>query len=459
MGSQFLPRIGCEVVVQFLEGDIDRPVIVGALYNGQGEGGIAPTPGGRAAAAEVTLPFERAHDHATSAQGNAAGGGSPVWHGASADTSGHRNGAAQWGVRSKEFGGSGYNQLLFDDTDAQGRVQLKSSYALTELNMGHLIHSADNYRGSFRGSGIELRTLAYGAVRAGAGLLIASYAIHHDTARRDPAGDNAPTIAMLKQAVMMGEKFSAAGIAHLAVAFAAALGAHKANASVLDDETAPLQAMLNAASGMVGNDSLDAAKADAAEKNTTPSNDKLPHVGDAIITIAARAGLGINAGQSLQLANGETVSIMSGRDTQFITGGQMRLHTGQAIGILGGAIKEGDNGIGLQLISSDDANVFQALRDAVTIRGRDEVNVVSANSHIDWAAAKRISLSTAGGANITIEGGNITVQCPGKITVHAGKKSFLGPEKLDYLLPRLPREVCIECLLKALKSGSALSLK
>lgn len=217
--------------------------------------------------------------------------------------------------------------------------------------------------------------------------------------------------------------------------------------------------MLNAASGMVGNDSLDAAKADAAEKNTTPSNDKLPHVGDAIITIAARAGLGINAGQSLQLANGETVSIMSGRDTQFITGGQMRLHTGQAIGILGGAIKEGDNGIGLQLISSDDANVFQALRDAVTIRGRDEVNVVSANSHIDWAAAKSISLSTAGGANITIEGGNITVQCPGKITVHAGKKSFLGPEKLDYLLPRLPREVCIECLLKALKSGSALSLK
>ncbi|WP_225317400.1 type VI secretion system Vgr family protein, partial [Janthinobacterium lividum] len=39
MGSQFLPRIGQEVLVQFLENDIDRPVIVGALYNGQGEGG------------------------------------------------------------------------------------------------------------------------------------------------------------------------------------------------------------------------------------------------------------------------------------------------------------------------------------------------------------------------------------------------------------------------------------
>jgi uncharacterized protein involved in type VI secretion and phage assembly len=62
---------------------------------------------------------------------------------------------------------SGYNQLLFDDTDAQGRVQLRSTHAASELSLGHLIHSADNYRGSLRGQGAELRTDAYGAVRAG----------------------------------------------------------------------------------------------------------------------------------------------------------------------------------------------------------------------------------------------------------------------------------------------------
>jgi type VI secretion system secreted protein VgrG len=36
-----------------------------------------------------------------------------------------------------------------------------------------------------------------------------------------------------------------------------------------------------------------------------------------------------------------------------------------------------------------------------------------------------------GGASVTIEGGNITVECPGKILVQASKKSFSGPEHLS----------------------------
>ena len=454
-GSQFLPRIGQEVIVQFIENDIDRPIVVGALYNGQGEGGVAPTPGGQAQDAGKDAPFAPAHDHAPSAQGNLAGGHSPVWHGASADSAGHCNGAAQWGVRSKEFGGAGYNQLLFDDTDAQGRVQLRTTYAATELNLGHLVHGADNFRGSLRGQGAELRTDAYGAVRAGAGLLVSSYALAHDAGARDPAGDNAAGIALLKQAVKLGESFSQAAVEHRTVGLAAHLGAAQANASVLDDKAAPLQAMLTAVSGMVGAGSVDAARADAAEKQTAPQDGKLPHTTDPVIAIAAKAGLAVTAGQAMQLSNGETVTMMSGQDSQFVTGGQLRVHSGQAIGMLAGAVASGTAGVGMQAIAAKDAIDVQAQADTLAVQARDAVDVVSASAHVDWAAAKSISLSTADGANITIEGGNITVQCPGEITIHAGKKSFLPRERLSYPLPALPRTICVACLKKSLEAAPA----
>ena len=134
------------------------------------------------------------------------------------------------------------------------------------------------------------------------------------------------------------------------------------------------------------------------------------------------------------------------------------MHSGQAIGVLGGAVKAGEGGLGLQLIAAKDAIELQAQADELKVQARDEINVISAHAHIDWAAAKKISLSTAGGANITIEGGNITVQCPGKIKVHAGKKSFTGPARLDRSLPALPRSVCVACLKKSLEAGPAFTM-
>jgi type VI secretion system secreted protein VgrG len=453
MGSQFLPRIGQEVLVKFIEGDIDRPVIVGALYNGRGEGGVMPTPGGVSDRESSSAAFERAHDHMPSGQVNLAGGNSPVWHGASANSAGHRNNSAQWGVRSKEFGGRGYNQLLFDDTDGQGRVQLKTTHAATELNLGHLIHTADNYRGSFRGTGAELGTDAYGAVRAGAGLLISSYKISHSSAVREAAGENAAGNALLKQAMKLAESFSAAAKTHETVGLAGHLGATKAATSAIDDEAAPLKALWTASAGMHSKDSIDEARSDAGSRSVEASADKVPHVSAPMIGIAAKAGLGVVAGQDVQLSNGETVTIASGADTQFTAGGQMRVHSGQAIGVLAGAEKAGEGNVGLQLTAGKGAIDYQAQADEIKVQARDEINVISANAHIDWAAAKSISLSTAGGANITIEGGNITVQCPGKITVHAGMKKFGSQTKLNYPMPLLPRSICVECLLVAVKSG------
>ncbi|MEO8154492.1 MAG: type VI secretion system Vgr family protein [Rhizobacter sp.] len=460
MGHQFIPRIGQEVLLQFIEGDIERPVVVGALYNGRGEAGLPTTPGGAAGESD-TSAFSHSTDHRPSAQGNlmgsGAGGHAPAWHGgapgtASTAAEAQNNAAAMSGIKSKEFGGEGFNQLVFDDTPGQLRVQLASTQHATQLNMGYLIHQADNHRGSFRGQGFELRTDAYGAIRAMQGLLITSYG----TSPSDPAGDNAPGMALLKQALMLADSFSRAAKTHQTTALASSIGTLKANASSLSDQAAPIKALHQAASGMVSQSSHDAALIDVSRKSTQADKGKLPHTTDPIVAITAKAGLAVVAGRDIQLASGEAISWQAGQDLHVAGGRQLRVHTGQSIGILGGAVQagEGAKGTGLTLIAGQGPVQMQAQAGAAQVAAKGLINVQSANAHIDWAAAKKITLTTSGGAQIVISGEGITTQCPGKITVKAATKSFVGPGRESYAMPMLPRAACKGCLLNAMKQGA-----
>jgi type VI secretion system secreted protein VgrG len=474
MGLQHIPRIGQEVLLDFIEGDIERPVVLGSLYNGRGEAGLPATPGGAAAEAD-TRAYQTSHNHGPSGQGNlvnsGAGGHAPAWHGgapgaATKDTAAQNNAAAMSGIKSKEFGGEGFNQLVFDDTPGQLRVQLATTQHATQLNLGHLIHQADNHRGHYRGLGFELRTDAYGAVRGAQGLLITSYGIGPAA----PAGDNAAGMALLKQAATLAESFSKAAKTHQTTALASAIGTLKAGQSALSDQLAPMKALHQAASGMVSQASLDAALSDAGQKRTQAHDGKLPHSTDPIVAITAKAGLATVAGQDLQVASGEAISWQAGQDLQIASGQQLRLHTGQSIGILAGVVQagqgeqgeqgeQGAKGTGLTMIAGQGPVQMQAQADQAEVAAKNLVNIQSAHSHIDWAAAKKITLATAGGAQIVIQGEGITVQCPGKITVKAAQKSFIGPGTESYPLPVMPSSVCVSCLLNAAKYGAPFALK
>ncbi len=129
-GNIRLPRVGEEVAVVFLNGNIDHPVILGALYN------FTHMP-----------PWKLPEQQALS------------------------------GLRSRELQageGSGRgNHLVLDDTPGKIQAQLKSDHQCSQLSLGHITRVEDTSgRTDPRGEGWELATNAWGVARAGQGMLI-----------------------------------------------------------------------------------------------------------------------------------------------------------------------------------------------------------------------------------------------------------------------------------------------
>ncbi|MFY9809901.1 type VI secretion system Vgr family protein [Aquabacterium sp.] len=464
-GHQFIPRIGQEVLVGFLGNDIDRPVVIASLYNGQGESGISPTPGG-AQANPDTQALAESTDHRPSSQMNrvnsGSGGNSPAWHGAAPGAAtegseGQANAAALSGVKSKEFGGNGHNQLVLDDTPQQLRTQLHSTHNQTWLQMGHLLHQADNHRGSFRGLGFELRTDGWGGLRAARGVMLSTFGLGNGLGQTaEPAGDNAPGMALSKQAQQLSQTFHQAATTHQTVGLAAAAGSLQGGQSALSDQAAPAAALIKSLSGMVSSTSLPNALADAADRLTQGGADKVPHTADPDIALIGKAGIGLTAGQDLHLSSGDTTQIASGQDTHWAVGGQARVQTGQAIGVLAGAIQPGSEaaGKGLTMIAAQGPIDLQAQAGPAQVAAKQTLELKTASGVVNIAAAKKVVLAVSGGASITIEGGNFTAQCPGKITVKAGKKAMVGPGTMGWQMPTCPQSVCVACMLKAMKAGS-----
>ncbi|WUR11651.1 type VI secretion system Vgr family protein [[Empedobacter] haloabium] len=131
-GALLLPRVGTEVLVDFLGGDPDKPIVVGQVYNGH----MPP-----AAFSHIgTLPANR----------NVAG------------------------IVSKEVQGSRCNQLRLDDTSGQISAQLACEHRHSQLNLGWLAHPRSAGKGEPRGEGAELRSDGAVAIRGGAGVLISA---------------------------------------------------------------------------------------------------------------------------------------------------------------------------------------------------------------------------------------------------------------------------------------------
>lgn len=383
VAAQWLPRVGQRAVVGFLDGDAERPVVLAGVHDGVGEGGLVPTPGGRAAAAQPAVPA--GDDQRPTGQGNLVPGAhAPPWHGASpapVDAGGQANAAAMSGWCSRELSGDGGSQLVFDDSDGALRVQLACSHAGSQLNLGCLVHQAGNRRGSGRGLGFELRTDAAGALRAAQGLLLG-------------AGVSPPSAAAADNAAGLA---AARGLQRLARTLAAAAVAHRAAAA--------------GATEPAGGQGL----APACEALQTPAAAIAGHAPGGIVATA----------DSIVEAAGGTLTRAAGRDLALACA-HYRLHAGGRVAVLAGATDGADDPAGLALTAAGDAEL-RADGGDTALEARDALLLQSVSAGVELRAARRIVLAVDGGAGIVLEGGALRLQCPGSLVVEAAAHRFVGP--------------------------------
>jgi type VI secretion system secreted protein VgrG len=368
-GTLFTPRIGTEVLADFIEGDIDRPVIVAQLYTGTD----AP-------------PF-------------AAGMDSGVDHA-----------GVLSGIHTHTLDRSGYNQWQLDDTPGQLRTRLATSSAASQLSLGCLVQqeASSAARGAHLGSGFELRTDAWAVVRGGEGVLLSTSArSRQGSGVASTQMDVAEAVSLFKGAQALGRALGDAAAQQQALFSAAAV---QAQADFIEQVDAKAKGKY---AGAVNGQPALKAKTGARDLDAAQPVEKF---GSAIVLMDAAAGINwatpastvLYAGQQLHwttqsdlhVAAAHTVSSVAGNAAAFFT------HSG-----------------GIQAIAGNGAVSLQAHTDQLEILADKEVMVISVNDCIEIKAKEKIVLQ-AGQSALTLEGRDITFACPGKFSVKGGQHLF-----------------------------------
>ncbi|WP_232454097.1 type VI secretion system Vgr family protein [Burkholderia ubonensis] len=359
-------RKGDEVVVGFMEGDCDRPVIIARMYGGATQ---------------------------------------PVWH---------TNGLLS-GYRSKEYGGSGYNQLVMDDATGQNRVHLYSSSYRSHLHLGYLVQHTDNTRGAFLGSGFDLKSDAHGAIRAEQGLYIST----HPTSEVQPLNAQAASEQLINAESVI-EAVSDASVAAQAEGMRTGRDALRS----FTDATRHSVSGATAAGGRT-----------AGGGTGNASGFSKP-----VMLMAGRSGVAISTPQSTHVSADQHVNIVSGQNTHLATGKSFVLSAVEKLSLF---VQKA----GIKMFAASGKVDIQAQRDDMALGAMKDVTIRSNDGQLALFAAKDVKVSStqgqttiasqqgvtlmSGGAYIKISNGNIELGCPGAITLKSANFHWEGPAQLQ----------------------------
>lgn len=319
-GGVHMPRIGEEVLIDHIGGDCDRPVVTSRLYNG---------------------------------------GAKPQWH---------SNGLLS-GYRSKEYAGSGFNQLVMDDSTQQNRVHLYSSKYQSHLHLGYLVQHTDNTRGAFLGNGFDLKSDAYGAIRAGQGLFVST----HQTSTNQPLNVTSAS-EQLASAESVVELASQASAANQAESLEEGQDALKKFTDATQYSVAgATSGGGHTAGGGTGN----------ANGFSTP-----------IMLVASPAGMGLSTQDSTQITANQHVNIVSGKTTHVAAGKSLVASVMEKISLFA-------QNAGIKLFAAKGKLEIQAQSDEMKLAALKDVTITSSSGRLVLSADKEIWIG-AGGSYIKI---------------------------------------------------------
>ncbi|WP_292934425.1 type VI secretion system Vgr family protein [Noviherbaspirillum sp.] len=349
-GASFIPRVGQEVCIDFIDGDIDRPVIVGQLYNG------ADLP-----------PFHGGDNHP----------------------------GALAGIKSKEYGASGFNQWAIDDTPGQLRQTVASTYGASQLNIGYLIRQSGNIRSAYRGIGFELATDAWSTLCGKRGIFLSTTQRAFATSTQL---DTQEAQNRFKAASELAQTLSNAATQHQATPLTIQPGLENLKVNVTGKE--------NADGHDVPAFEQPAALFDSQAGINTATPASSVHFAGQDITLTAESSMRATAGQAASIVAAKAASLFT--------------HAG-----------------GAKVIAAKETVSVRAHTGPMDVLADQALTVTSSTANITLQAKNEILLASGGGY-IKLAGANIDIHCPVSVSVKGSTHDFLGAGSVAADLPMLP---------------------
>lgn len=349
-GARFHPRIGEIVVIDFFEGDVDRPFVVGRIHEAERHQTMFDVKG--------KLPLTKKLS----------------------------------GIRSQEVNGEGFNQLRFDDTTGQISVQLQSSHGASQLNLGNLSHPKEDEVSDGRGEGFELRTDQWGAVRAGAGLLLSTHKQGNANANHL---NSSPAKSQLESS----------------------LNNSKALSDVAkNQQTDPLEALDHLTNFLNQIEQQDQSKAETFKQ--------------ALMVLCAPNSIALSTNEDLHLLADKQINHSAADSINFSTQKSLIAHAQDRISLF--AAQKG-----FRAIAAKGKIELQAQDDAIEAIARKQIKIISTEDQIEIISPKEIVL-TAGGSQLKINRQGVFSTTSGKFECKAGQHSFVEGDKVKTEIQTLP---------------------